>query len=164
MSKPVRPIRIEGEVAYVTLTKGYEVMIDADDVPLIAAWNWMAQASTPRHVYAARSGNPGTIMMHRIILGVTSGHVDHIDGNTLDNRRANLRPCSHAENMMNRALDKRNKFGLPGVFQRRNRFRACIKTGGRTVHLGTYSTPAEASAAYIGASKIAFGKFARKNN
>jgi hypothetical protein len=43
--------------------------------------------------------------MHRFLLGLTPGdgiQADHIDGNKLDNRRGNLRACTHAQNQQNR--------------------------------------------------------------
>ena len=59
-----RAIRIEGSVAYVPLTKGYEAIIDVEDVPLVEGWNWSAREErrrdgTVRIIYAGRNGfNP----------------------------------------------------------------------------------------------------------
>lgn len=92
--------------------------------------------------------------------GAGGKEVDHINGDGLDNRRANLRKCSHGQNMMNRVLDRRNKVGARGVSTRRGKFRACIKYLEKTYHLGTYLTKEEAAAAYTGAAKVLYGDFA----
>lgn len=162
-NRKVRPIRIEGDVAFVTLTQGLEATIDAADVHLVKDWNWHAQVHRTGHAYASRGimtdNGTRSIGMHRAIMSADGGEVDHINGNGLDNRRANLRCCSHAENMQNRSLDRRNKLGSRGVFMDRGKFRACIQDKGRTINLGTYHSKEEAAAAYIGAAKALFGTF-----
>jgi hypothetical protein len=54
MSINIRTIRIQGNVAYVPLTRGYEAIIDAGDVPLVLERNWTALLA-PRTVYAVRT-------------------------------------------------------------------------------------------------------------
>ncbi len=87
----VRPIRIEGDLAYVPLTKGYEAVIDAADVCLVENFNWYADTSHGHTVYARRNvnnGKPCSIKMHRVITGCEEGLlVDHKDCNGLNNRR-----------------------------------------------------------------------------
>lgn len=59
------------------------------------------------------------ISMHRQIMGLTFGDstcVDHINGDRLDNRRVNLRVCTHTKNIHNSKLSKRNKSHAKGVF------------------------------------------------
>jgi len=159
----LRPVRVEGEVAYVPLTKGLEAIIDAADVPLVDSWNWHAQTLRTGHAYANRSvatdRGSRAIAMHRVIMNADGREVDHINGDGLDNRRANLRLCSHGENMRNRVLDRRNTLGLRGVWSSNGKFRACIQFNGRTIHLGTFTSKKEASAAYVGAAKALFAEF-----
>jgi len=111
--KEIRPIRVEGNIAYVPLTKGYETVIDAADVPLVQGSNWQAFVR-PRNdggsypIYAfgitlLRDGPRKRLPMHRVILPVSQGMVvDHINGDGLDNRRCNLRPATHSQNSRNR--------------------------------------------------------------
>lgn len=165
-ARKVRPIRVDGDVAYVTLTRGLVAVIDAADVGIIDQWNWHAQVHHTGHAYAyrttAKDGKNRPLAMHRALTGAPAGtHVDHRDGDGLNNRRSNLRVCTHAENMQNRVLDRRNRFGASGVWARRGKYRACIKINRRTIHLGTFETPEEAAAAYHGAAKVLFGEFAR---
>ena len=83
MPRKIRTIRIDGNIAYVPLTKGYEAIIDAEDVPIIGKWNWTAHVS-PHTTYAKRAENNGqkhqTIYMHRFLVGgVGDLQVDHKD-------------------------------------------------------------------------------------
>lgn len=166
-ARKIRPIEIRGEVAIVTLTRGLFATIDAADVDLVKDWNWYASVGVHGHAYAHRSayredGTSFGMGMHRQLLAAPSGsEVDHVDGDGLNNRRANLRACSHAQNVANRVLDRRNKLGLKGVWIRGGTFRACVQYNGRTIHLGSYQTKEEAAAAYAGAARALFGEFAR---
>lgn len=87
-----RPISISGSIAHVPLTKGHVAVIDAGDVPLIENVNWYAHGKG-RCVYAFARIDYKLVPMHRVILGMPdSDCVDHIDADTLNNRRANLAP------------------------------------------------------------------------
>ncbi len=68
--KKVRPIRIDGRFAYVPLTKGYEAIIDVEDVPIVEGWNWSAspKGGTAYAVRRSPSGH-GRVRMHRVIMG-----------------------------------------------------------------------------------------------
>lgn len=115
----------------------------------------------------------GKFMTHRVIF-VMSGEpdpgelqVDHIDRNPLNNRRDNLRI---ATNQMNNANVGRKVFmgrvrHLPkGVYPNgKNKWQAKIKVNYKVKCLGTYSSPEEASAAYMRAAKEHFGEYARQD-
>lgn len=88
--------------------------------------------------------------MHRELLGLERGReVDHINGDTLDNRRANLRAVTHAQNMQNRKLHKNNTSGIRGVMfdSRRQRWCGQIRRGGRKVWLRYFDTKLDAATA-----------------
>jgi hypothetical protein len=87
--------------------------------------------------------------------------VDHVDGNPLNNRRSNLRFCTHAQNMKNRKVHRSNKLGVKGVHLAGKRYRAEIKVDGQRYGLGSFLTLAEAAAAYKTASARFHGEFAR---
>jgi hypothetical protein len=85
--------------------------------------------------------------------------IDHINGNTLDNRWANLREATRSENNMNRAPDPNRgaSFHKPsGLWQ------AYIKKNGRQIALGYFKTAEEAHAAYLIAAKTLHGAFHRR--
>jgi len=75
--------------------------------------------------------------------------VDHINRCKLDNRITNLRPATQAQNAQNiQGPKSNNKSGLLGVYPKKNRWAACIGLNGESKHLGSFSTPEEAGAAY----------------
>lgn len=164
---PVRPIRIEGDTAYVTLTRGYEAIIDAADIPLVEGWNWTAFVTTWT-VYAMRwqpSGSKqSSLKLHRVIMDAPRGvKVDHINSNGLDNRRANLRLATDSENARNSRRRSDNTSGFKGVTRCKEsrRWIAQISDRGGSRHIGRFDTPEAAHAAYLEAAARIYGDFAR---
>ena len=95
---------------------------------------------------------------HRFAVAYVEGEfppaqVDHINGDRSDNRYANLRKATHAENHQNRTLDVRNKSGFVGVFfnKKLQKWLAHIRLNRVGTHLGCFDTPEEAHAAYLAA-------------
>lgn len=84
-----------------------------------------------------------------------NGDIDHIDGDRLNNRIANLRDVSRRVNLENQRRPKAcNKSGFLGVKTFRDqRFQARIQVRGVQLHLGTFDTPHEAHAAYVAAKR-----------
>lgn len=170
MMRKVRPLRMEGGVAYVPLTKGYEAAIDAADAPLVAAFNWYAMVNG-RTVYAhrkspRRDGKQSAIVLHRVVVSAPDGmHVDHIDGDGLNNRRANLRLATNAENCRNARLSKASTSGFKGVSWSKAhcKWQAQIAPPGGRKHLGYFECPEAAHAVYAKAAVQFFGQFARKS-
>jgi len=162
-----RTIRIEGDIAYVPLTKGHVAVIDAADVPQVEKFLWCAHVC--RHaVYALRGyevkGKTKLVMMHRELIGAPHGRlVDHVDGNGLNNRRANLRLASNSENTRNSKKRIDNKSGYKGVCwdELQRKWRASIRLNGRQTYLGLYASPQEAHNAYREAATREYGEFAR---
>ena len=149
----------------IPLSRGLSAIVDQADVALIAGRKWYANPGGRTH-YALRDewrdGRNVRLSMHRVITGAAADQVvDHINGNGLDNRRANLRICSHAENIAAKQRNKNNALGVKGVWFQAGRYRACIQTNGRTRHLGSFITLDEAKAAYADAATEAFGQFAK---
>lgn len=108
-----------------------------------------------------------TFKAHRLaflwMTGLVPAEVDHIDNNKSNNRWANLRSATRSENRANTPRSRSNTSGLKGVswFKTVNKWRAQIKTRGRSIDLGLYECPAAAHFAYIVASKEVFGSFSR---
>lgn len=165
MPRTIREIRIEGNVAFIPLTKGYTAVIDVEDVPLIAGSNWSARVPSNRNtVYAARR-NPRAVgghivSLHRFLMGSPAGfEVDHIDGDGLNNRRSNLRCATRSQNQHNRRPNKGS--GPKGVawHKRDQKWQARIMLNGKHHWLGNFSTAEEASLAYAEASQRLHGDF-----
>ncbi len=88
------------------------------------------------------------------VYGTWPRSVDHINGDTLDNRLCNLRAASHAENHQNRrTANKGTKVGTLGVDVHNGMFRARITKAGKQTHLGYFETPEQAYAAYVEAKR-----------
>lgn len=149
----------------IPLTQGFVALVDdADYDRVIAAGKW--SAFVRKHTtYGKRKirvgGQRQGVLMHTYITGWPL--VDHIDGNGLDNRRANLRPATSSENSQNRRMRSDNTSGLKGVSLIRGRWRARIYLDGAQCHLGYFPTPEEAALAYDAAAIKHFGEFARLN-
>ena len=164
MAREVRPIRIEGELAFVTLTRGHVATIDTADVPFVAGRDWCA-LPTMGKVYAARSGGRGKlVLMHRLLLDADPArHVDHISGDTLDNRRSNLRLATRSENSHNAKLSKSNTSGIKGVSWSKHagKWKGQIMAGRKYVLVGYFDTLDAAAAAMDFARDFLHGDFAR---
>jgi hypothetical protein len=159
-------IQIDGEIARVPLSRGEQfAVIDAADVETVSAYRWGRTRSTGKCYAISRiklpDGRRQNVFMHRLILKpMPNSLVDHVNGDTLDNRRTNLRQCSHAENMRNTFM-RDNKTGFKGVWKHGKGYYASIEKKGQKCRIGPFSTPEMAAAAYAGAATILFGEFAR---
>lgn len=90
--------------------------------------------------------------------------IDHIDGNKQNNRISNLRDVTHLQNGWNRSTRSWSGTGVKGVTfcKQTKKYRAVLRTGGKTICLGRYANIADARAAYLRAAEKAFGEFMRK--
>lgn len=134
-------------------------LVDDSDFALISQHEWRRDALG----YAVARIGRALVSMHRLITGAESGQVvDHANHNTLDNRRSNLRVCTHAENMRNRKMAVTNKCGVKGVYwcASRRKFRAEIKAHGKKHFLGDFNDINEAGKAYAAAANRLHGEFA----
>jgi hypothetical protein len=165
-AKTIRPVRVYGPDCYVTLTRGLEAVVDAQDAELVGRHNWYAEPKAGRVPYARSDmrikGKWTKAYLHRFLVSPEPGYVvDHIDGDGLNNRRSNLRVCLHKENMRNSVSRKAN--GLPkGVHPYLNgRYKAYIQADGVVHQLGFFDTVEEAAEAYRRAAEELHGLFAR---
>lgn len=148
----------------IPLSQGQFAKVDDDDFEGLSKFKWCALKNTRGDFYAARSTHPGTVRMHRIILGLTDPKIfcDHINHNGLDNRRENLRVVTNQQNSMNRRGARRgSSSGIRGVtwHKRANKWVARIKISGMYKHLGVFSDIGAAKEAYAVANRTYFGEF-----
>lgn len=163
----------------IPLTRGQFTIVDDEDYDRLTkhSWAWVPSTSSQSSQgYAVRKGNkkrgePRTVQMHREILGVAGEEfVDHINLNSLDNRKENLRIADVQTNAFNRAkpvMDCTSQY--KGVFMRgkdkcSRMWTARIKFNGRHVELGKYQSEEAAAAAYNFASRIFFGRYRHEND
>lgn len=161
-----REVELCGDVAEVPLhdRRGACVawaLVDAEDATKVGGIHW----SRSGNGYAVGNTPAGRMTMHRWLLPEAAGlEIDHIDGNGLNNTRANLRPCNRVENTANTTRRSTNKSGFKGVCSdRRGRWRATITVNGKQRHLGSFTHPEQAARAYDTAAVSAWGAFAKTN-
>lgn len=155
----------------IPLTKGYVAIVDDEDADL-AALKWQAIAND-WGVYGRHSGgtrkHPEYPHLHRVIMErvilrslLKSEEVDHIDGNTLNTKRDNLRIATRSQNQQNRAIGRNNKSGFKGVSWNSNSkaWQVYIRVNGANHYLGLFTDPAIGHQAYLQAAQEAFGEFA----
>ncbi len=105
--------------------------------------------------YCLASVDYTTYKLHRLIWLWHKGnfpkhHLDHIDGNPMNNKIENLREATDAQNMQNqRRARANNKLGIQGVYQVNGRFRSVLTTNGKSKHLGYFDTPEQAHQVYL---------------
>jgi|14_taG_2_1085336.scaffolds.fasta_scaffold12366_4 hypothetical protein len=177
-----------------TLSDKYTI-IDVEDYDKVMeacsrTKKWYAHSPpTTEKFYAVTGGHTGSI--HRAIMNAPKGmDVDHINGDTLDNRKENLRLATRAQNSQNRRLRSDSSSGYKGVIEIKDRksrykkksgevvfyeyvlskrFRAMIadqttpSARKRKTNLGYYETAEEAARAYDRAAIELFGEFAYTN-
>lgn len=152
-------------MALIRLANDVVAQVDEEDVEKLNGYRWIVNGHGYVIAYALIAGKKTTISLHRLVTGAKEGVlVDHINHDTLDNRKQNLRLCSHAENMRNRIMHKNNVLGLKGVYVAveygRLRYRAQIRHAGKKICIGSFSDPVDAHKAYLHAAKKYHGEFA----
>jgi hypothetical protein len=166
--KPTPPLRLEppvppnDEIRYIPLTRGLFAIVDAADYEWLSGFRW--HATSGRKMYACFARKDKVIYMHRLIMNPPEGKfVDHVDGNSLNYRRSNLRICTKAQNAWNRpALGGTSRF--KGVHRDPSgKWKAGIRVGGQQTFIGLFDDEIEAAKAYDGMARKLFGDFAYLN-
>lgn len=138
------------------------VKIDIEDIDKCKKYQWH-YANSKDVPYIATRINGKYIRLHRYIYeNVDDGLVvDHINRNSLDNRKINLRVSTYEENAFNRSLRADNKTGYSGVLykEKQNKYQARIKFKGKCIHLGYFNSFEEAIINRQVAERILFGDF-----
>jgi len=130
------------------------IKVSPEDMHILAEHPW--------HINSGGYVQSRTILLHRLIMRAPTGSiVDHANGDKLDNRRENLRFCTHQQNMQNSKVRSHSATGVKGVQKHRNKYRAKICMNGRQVLLGSFDTVVEAKACYDQAAADLFKDFAR---
>ena len=157
---------------FILLTQGQFACVDFDAPAEVIGRKWYAhwdRRSQTFYAQASLRGDDGryrTVMLHRVLLGVTdrATHVDHRNHNGLDNRRTNLRLCTHGQNQANQ-VSRRGVSRFKGVhFAKANqKWCAQITIRQRQFYLGYHETEELAARAYDAAAIEHFGEFACLN-
>jgi len=153
----------------IQLTRGKFALVDDEDYDrLVAMGKWHVCAGYASKAGKKSQGQQGMcIYMHRFIMSAQKGvEIDHINGDRLDNRKCNLRLCSHLENLKNQpTARKNNTSGFKGVCWNKvlNKWQSNIMLNGKSTHLGVFMCKIEAAKAYNAAAVQFHGEFANIN-
>lgn len=157
----------------IVLTNGDCTLVDDSDYERLNQFNWYYHdrrkdggGYVVRRQWNFDTKEARMVTMHREILGCPEGqHVDHKNGNTLDNRKSNLRICTRSQNQMNRPAQRNNTSGFKGVWAIKgtDKWQAMITVDRKRTYLGVFKDKLEAAKAYNKMAKKLHGKFAKLN-
>ena len=158
-----KPKYIGDGICEVELTKGFVAWIDEQDAGIVGVCNWCVSfnARDQRPYVKGRpiQGSQKLVRLHRYLMGFPSMQVDHINLDTLDNRRANLRVVNQSQSNANRRPHKNKTVCFKGVSIRDSRYIATCNG----LHVGTFQNAIEAAHAYDQAAIEQFGEYAATN-
>lgn len=160
------------EAGYINLGNGHSAIVDMEDLPRLSRSRWSYHKR--KNTYYAMSnitpdGVRKKVYMHHEVMGTPppGKEIDHINGNGLDNRKENLRFCSHRENCRASRKRQRNTSSMyKGIYwdkkEKKWRARICLMDGTKK-HPGYFESELDAAKAYDEAATELFGKFATLN-
>lgn len=139
-------------------------MVDDEDFDFLSKYKWYVLRSHGATYAHGSLGQRRMVLMHRVVMKAPRGkHVDHVNGNGLDNQKENLRFATHSQNAA-------NSRGQPGRHNRTSQFKG-VSREGKTKwaarvdldRLGSFETEEEAAMAYDAAAVVRWGAYARTN-
>ncbi len=158
--------KMETNIAEIPLTQGCHAIVDNENISLLNTHRWYtsSRASKGETRYAKRKEKGKTVLMHREIMNAPAGmQIDHINGNGLDNRKANLRLCNYSQNQQNQRKKTRSTSRYKGVSKDKKKWAARICINGKKIWIGRYHDEIRAAKAYDQKAIELFGEFANIN-
>jgi len=179
----------------IKLTQGKFTLVDDSDYEWLNQWKWCTRKASNQEIYYATRAEyrvnhngikvkAGTIIMHRLIMGLVKGDgmaVDHKDHDGLNNQRHNLRVCTYSQNSMNRRSQANSSSRFLGVmlnncvvrrYSKKTKeikeytyqsWKSYISINGKDKYLGQFKTELEAAIIYNITARKYFGEFANPN-
>jgi hypothetical protein len=148
----------------IILKHGQKVLVDDEDYEWLKnmTWHW------GKYITSVYKVGPFVVkrwIMHRLIMGCTDPNleVDHINHNTRDNRKCNLRVCTSGQNTANRQKWKKKNSKYLGTSLVLGKWTAAIGSKGKKYPLGRFETEEQAALAYNEAAMRIHGEFANLN-
>ncbi|UCC96328.1 MAG: HNH endonuclease [Phycisphaerales bacterium] len=157
----------------IPLSRGKHALVDLDDYERLSRYKWHTVGDRGTFYAARNTGQRRglkrvVVKMHREVLKVPAGmFVDHINHNGLDNRKANLRPATQAQNARNRRKVQRGNVhsiykGLTW-YRREERWAVRVMVNRKSKFIGYFDNELNAARAYDQAARKYHGQFASLN-
>lgn len=167
-NKRVNKYDLSGEFGIGWTRDGYEFHFDIEDHNKIKDYCWHRHQDGYLRTRIDRINDKNIyILMHNLIVVKRNkdNNIDHINGKPFDNRKENLRECTHMDNMKNVKLPCTNTSGVKGVgfSKRENKWKAYIRFENKQIHLGTFNTKEEAIEARIEKEIELYGEYIRRD-
>lgn len=141
----------------ISVTHDIVVLVDDQDYEILKGYNWhFVPNKIKTSLYATTLVNGKDCRMHQLIMGKKKGYmIDHIDQDSLNNQRSNLRFVTRSRNILNQRISIRNKTGLNGVYfdQRTGKYKATLTIDKVKHHLGSFSSLGRAKKARLEAEQ-----------
>lgn len=149
----------------VTTQKGDVYFIDAADADTAKRHCWSKHTNGYARAVVRVGTKLKTVYLHRLLCQTSQDqpHIDHINGDISDCRRANLRKCSHSQNLQNQKIRADNSTGYKGVgFHRQSgRYRARVTVGGKKIYIGLFENAEQANIAAAKMRELLHKEFVR---
>jgi len=160
---------ITGSTAVGTLPSGDKFIIDTDDVPRVSQRHWYKKSDgeyilSDTRVYGKLIER---IRLHRFIMGLDEGDeriVDHINRDSMDCRKSNMRIATQSQNCLNKGIRSDNTTGFIGVRRYRKQYCARICIAGYDITLGYSDDQVLCAQMYNHAATLLYGEFVGKLN
>ena len=124
-------------------------IVDDADASCVAQYVWRLRTTGSGMRYASRTENGQEIYLHGAVVGKLprAYTIDHVNRDGLDNRRANLRPATRAQNQQNRRVHWNSKSGVRGVCwdAAQGKWRVSVKQDGKRIYSARFVSLSEAA-------------------
>lgn len=149
----------------ITLTNSNKLIkVDDEDYQYLNQWEWRLGRYNSILRGTRKNGIYKSYYIARQIMQTPNGmDTDHINGDRLDNRRTNLRICTHSENMRNKRAMLHKRFKGVNWYKRMEKWIVKIRKDKKDYHIGYFDSEVDAAKAYNIAAIKYHGEFARLN-
>lgn len=161
--------QITGTVAVGTLPSGDRFIIDAEDVPRVSKRHWYKKADQ-NYILSDTKENGKLvrrIRLHRFLMGLEDDDgriVDHINRNSMDCRKANMRIATQSQNCLNRSIRRDNSTGFIGVQKSAGKYAARIWIAKNVIELMRCDNRILCAQMYNHAAQLLYGDFVGELN